>query len=160
MLLTLALTMPSAACGGLFCNVLQPVVQDAERIVFAIDEGQRTIDMHVQISYDGEADEFAWIIPVPERPELFLSNQFLFDSLAVSAAPRFNLTFRTEGRCMEQQLPPGREERRIGRPARRAYPSRGGAAPRPAGTLRNPDPRRVLHRRCHGLPSQRWLRHS
>jgi hypothetical protein len=56
---------PSAAqaCGGLFCNVAQPVNQSAERILFAKD-GDR-VHMHVQIAYQGPPTEFGWLLPAP-----------------------------------------------------------------------------------------------
>jgi hypothetical protein len=54
------------ACGGLFCSST-PVDQSAERIVFKIRPDGRT-DMIVQISYQGEAADFAWLLPLGEPP--------------------------------------------------------------------------------------------
>jgi hypothetical protein len=59
---------PSAACGGLFCSST-PIDQTAEHIVFAVN-GDSTITAYVQISYAGQRDAFAWIIPVPSNPVL------------------------------------------------------------------------------------------
>ncbi|MEM6930409.1 MAG: DUF2330 domain-containing protein, partial [Myxococcota bacterium] len=73
-----AMTTDALACGGLFCNIAQPVLQNAERIVFEIDREQEIVETHVQISYEGPAEEFAWVVPVAAEPDLFLSTQGLF----------------------------------------------------------------------------------
>jgi len=89
---------PASACGGLFCNNAAPVVQEAERIVFGVEEpGQ--IEMHVQVFYQGEAEDFAWIVPVPAEPTVFLSNQDLFDRLSTTTGPVYRLNPTTEGVC-------------------------------------------------------------
>jgi MYXO-CTERM domain-containing protein len=89
----------AAACGGFFCNQAQPVVQNAERVVFDIDEDEGIVETHVQITYEGPSSEFAWIVPAPSEPELFLSTDALFDTLAVQLAPTFLLNTIEEGRC-------------------------------------------------------------
>ena len=62
----------AVACGGLFCNtiapILEPVEQNAERILFEVGEDQ--ITTIVEIGYTGEPDEFSWVVPVPEVPTL------------------------------------------------------------------------------------------
>ena len=93
------LASPALACGGLFCNTAQPVVQNAERIVFAVDQQNDVVDTHVQIFYEGPSDEFAWIVPVAQQPELFVSTQALFDQLAVRSGPIFSLNTVIEGNC-------------------------------------------------------------
>ena len=69
------------ACGGFFCSQ-SPVDQNAERIIFAInDDG--TTDMIVQIAYAGSSDDFAWLVPlvnVPDKDKLDT-----FPDLAISA---------------------------------------------------------------------------
>jgi hypothetical protein len=55
------------ACGGFFCSST-PVDQNAERIVFKVRDDGRT-DMIVQISYQGKAEDFAWILPLAEPPK-------------------------------------------------------------------------------------------
>ena len=64
---------PALACGGFFCNPAAPVLQAAERIVFAIDRDAGEVEMHVQITYTGPSEDFAWIVPVPRAPEIGLS---------------------------------------------------------------------------------------
>ncbi|MBX2803404.1 MAG: DUF2330 domain-containing protein [Myxococcales bacterium] len=98
-LIAAGLSSPAFACGGLFCNTAQPVIQNAERIVFSIDRESGFVDTHVQIFYEGPADEFAWIVPVPGEPELFTSSEALFDNLAFASGPIFQLNTVIEGRC-------------------------------------------------------------
>ena len=64
-------TAPASACVGFACDnpAAPPVLQAAERIVFGIDPDSGEVEMHVQVSYTGQ-HEFAWIVPVPEPPEL------------------------------------------------------------------------------------------
>jgi len=81
------------ACGGTFCsnasNQPLPVDQSAERIVFEV-EGDRTC-AHVQVDYEGEPEEFAWIIPVPRSVEVTESTRQLFFDLASQTTPTFLL---------------------------------------------------------------------
>ena len=86
----LALFAPATAyaCGGFFCQNA-PMDQSAERIVFAIDEDTGTVDTHVQIFYQGTAEQFAWVVPAPAEPELFLSTDALFQQLQWQTAPIF-----------------------------------------------------------------------
>ncbi|MEM9071241.1 MAG: DUF2330 domain-containing protein [Myxococcota bacterium] len=55
------------ACGGFFCGQ-QPVDQSAERIVFAVDREAGTTDMIVQIAFQGDAADFAWVVPLADVP--------------------------------------------------------------------------------------------
>jgi hypothetical protein len=101
-LLTLALLAaptPALACGGFFCNRDEPVDQSGEKIVFAIDETAGKVEVHVQIAYQGEAEDFAWVLPAPTQPELFLSTERLFQVLEWSTAPNFQLNWVEEGEC-------------------------------------------------------------
>jgi hypothetical protein len=64
---TMALARPVAlACGGFFCSST-PVDQNAERVVFKIRDDGKT-DMVVQITYQGKAEDFAWLLPLAEPP--------------------------------------------------------------------------------------------
>ena len=58
---------PADACGGFFCSAA-PVDQSAERILFAVDREAGTTEMVVQITYQGEDEDFAWVLPVGEVP--------------------------------------------------------------------------------------------
>ena len=64
-LLTVLLSSQSAqACGGLFCQN-SPVDQNAERIIFTQNK-DGTVTAIIQIQYTGFAEDFSWILPIPE----------------------------------------------------------------------------------------------
>jgi len=77
--LLLSLMSPAHACGGLFCQSLdEPVDQSGEKIVFEVDEDEGKTTMDVLVSYQGPAEEFAWIVPVAGVPQLGISDPRLF----------------------------------------------------------------------------------
>ncbi len=89
--------LPAQACGGFFCN-RQPIEQSGENIVFAV-EGDGTIETHIQILYQGTAEDFAWIVPVPAVPELGVSTNALFQQVRQSTNPSFPVEYERTGRC-------------------------------------------------------------
>lgn len=96
---------PALACGGFFCNNSAPIDQSAERIVFAVDPAG-DVTMHVQIAYSGASDHFAWIVPVAGQPDLFVSSDALFTTLAQMTQPTFTLQYTSTGGC-DAMWPPG-----------------------------------------------------
>src|SRR5687768_5389281 len=83
----------ASACGGFFCsNVTQPVYQAGEQIAFSIDR-DGTVTAVVQITWQGPAESFAWIVPVPEAPEIDTGTNALFEGLNAATA----VTFATQG---------------------------------------------------------------
>lgn len=88
---------PAWACGGFFCDRTVPVEQNRERIVFGIDEDEGLVEVHVQVSYEGDAERFAWVVPVQGVPQVGLSTQALFDVLPNATQPRFTLQPQTLG---------------------------------------------------------------
>jgi len=56
------------ACGGFFCS-RSPVDQTAEHIIFTVN-ADHTVTAYVQIQYEGDKDNFAWIVPAPGVPAL------------------------------------------------------------------------------------------
>ena len=80
---------PAHACGGFFCNNLNRVDQAGESIIFGVDEEAAQVTMHVQVAYEGEADEFSWVVPVRGVPEVFLSTSTLFAELPRMATPGY-----------------------------------------------------------------------
>ena len=69
---------PAGACGGFFCTAI-PVDQAAERIIFTMDEG--TITTYVQINYVGQAEDFAWVLPMPAVPKVDTAEMTMFRDL-------------------------------------------------------------------------------
>jgi hypothetical protein len=74
-----------------------PVVQAGERIAFAIDNGQVTA--HIQIQYSGDAQDFGWLLPLPQVPTLDLGTDELFNQLIAQTQPKYKLTRVYEGNC-------------------------------------------------------------
>jgi len=92
------------ACGGTFCDTgptAMPVDQTGESIAFWLDEtgDEPYTEAHIQIQYDGNAEDFAWIIPVMEVPEVLVGSQPLFDNLLAATIPTFTTTNTTIGDC-------------------------------------------------------------
>ena len=81
------------ACGGFFCQNV-PVDQAGEQIVFR-QQGS-TITAMVRILYTGDAEEFSWVVPVPNTPELSVGSDGLFDQLDFQTRPQFLLEQRGE----------------------------------------------------------------
>ena len=94
----LSLTMISTqchACGGFFCELV-PINQAAEQIVFRQADGETTA--MVRILYSGAAENFGWVLPVPETPTLSIGSDGTFVELEALTRPQFQLT-RTGEAC-------------------------------------------------------------
>ena len=68
-----------------------PPIQNAERIIFI--EGEGTTEAIVQIQYQGDPDDFAWVVPVLGRPTLGTADPALFDDLDSMTSPTFQFQF-------------------------------------------------------------------
>ena len=93
-LLSVFILLPASfsfACGGLFCDTTTPVNQAAERILFAPDPDEDLMHMHVLIQYEGPAEQFGWLLPVPPGTSFGLSRQALFSELDSRYQPTFRL---------------------------------------------------------------------
>jgi MYXO-CTERM domain-containing protein len=82
------------ACGGTFCDAAlptsMPVDQTGETILFALDNGY--VEAHVQIDYDGgDANEFAWLVPVPEIPEVEVGSWRLVQAVLDGTRPVYGV---------------------------------------------------------------------
>lgn len=87
------LAPPSAsACGGFFCS-LAPINQAGEQIVFK--QKGNTITALVQIQYQGDSSEFAWVVPVPgtdpDNLNLSIGSELVFQPLEQATRPQFSL---------------------------------------------------------------------
>jgi hypothetical protein len=110
-LLSLSLAMvvgmtstPAHACGGTFCDngpQVMPVDQTGESIIFWIDHSgaEPHTEAHIQIQYEGDAESFAWIIPVTAVPEVLVGSQALFDNMLQATVPTFTINTTTIGDC-------------------------------------------------------------
>jgi uncharacterized protein DUF2330 len=66
-----------------------PVVQAGERILFA-HEGDQVI-AYIQIKYQGAADQFGWLVPLPSIPTLEVGTDELFSTLDSTTLPQYQL---------------------------------------------------------------------
>ncbi|MCX4247934.1 DUF2330 domain-containing protein [Paraliomyxa miuraensis] len=91
----------ASACGGTFCDSgpgAMPVDQTGETILFAIDNGY--VEAHVQIEYDGgDAEQFAWVVPVPAIPELEVGSWRLVQAALDSTRPVYG--YQNQAECEE-----------------------------------------------------------
>jgi hypothetical protein len=71
-------------------SVATPVVQAGERILFAEDQGMVTA--YIQIKYQGSADTFGWLVPLPSVPTLQLGTDEVFTQLNNTTTPDYRLT--------------------------------------------------------------------
>jgi hypothetical protein len=82
---------PAHACG---CFALPspatPVVQAGERILFAKDGND--VVATIQVQYQGAADRFAWLVPLPAIPRVELGTNELFKNLDALTNPELRLT--------------------------------------------------------------------
>ncbi len=102
------------ACGGMVCGETPPpdvppdtftpgtpVNQAGETVIYA-KEPDGTLVMTVQIRYEGNSDDFVWILPVPVVPEIGVGSDSSFDALQQFTEPRFTLgPLVTTGTCRE-----------------------------------------------------------
>lgn len=98
---SLSQVRPAEACGGFFCNNL-PIEQSAEHIAFGVDvdsSGNVAIETHVQISFKGSAQDFAWVVPLHARPTLDVGTEALFSYLDGATQPYFNLKYDEGSTC-------------------------------------------------------------
>jgi hypothetical protein len=86
------------ACGGLFCSgggqtstSTVFVNQTAERIVF-VDNPDGTVTAIIQIVYEGPADRFAWLLPVPGVPDVAVSSTVVLDALQQATNPQYQVS--------------------------------------------------------------------
>ena len=93
-----ALLSPSAAsaCGGFFCSQV-PVDQVGEQILFAV-EGTN-VTAHIQVAYQGDAESFSWVLPLPSLPTLGVGTDMLFTALRGATDPRFLLNWEYVDGC-------------------------------------------------------------
>ena len=82
-LLTGLLLIPSTtalADGGFFNDIGQDIYQPSQKAVIFFADGRE--DLILSVRYEGNADEFAWVIPVPARPSVEVADPEIFWELA------------------------------------------------------------------------------
>lgn len=97
--LVTALGGPSiaAACGCFSPPVPPPdssnyaVNQQAEQIIFEVNEEDGTVTAHVMILYQGDPAQFGWLLPAPNVPQLDLSEEFAFAIIDEMTRPQVSV---------------------------------------------------------------------
>lgn len=88
-----AMPQTAEACGGTFCDgggpIPMPVDQSGENILFVRDGG--FVEAHIQIQYQGEAQNFAWVIPLLAVPEFSVGSEPLFQGLLNGTVPTYTV---------------------------------------------------------------------
>ncbi len=74
-----------------------PIVQAGERIVFGMENGN--VVAHIQVQYSGSADEFGWLLPLPELPEISVGTDELFTRIIATTQPLYRLDREYFGDC-------------------------------------------------------------
>ena len=90
------------ACGGFFCNQSQPINQADENIVFS-SNGDGTVTAIIQIRYQGPSEKFAWLLPVPGKPDVGVSSSTVFQRLTGATNPNYNRDVTVEGTCKQPE---------------------------------------------------------
>ena len=84
-----ALPQTASACGGTFCDSPNPasaVEQTGETIMFVFDGD--FVEAHVQIEYEGgDASQFAWLVPLPQVPEVEVGSWRLIENSLNATVP-------------------------------------------------------------------------
>lgn len=89
------------ACGGFFCSRV-PIDQSGERIVFGVHNG--AVEAHIQIQYQGAAEKFSWVVPMPALPTLGVGSPMIFTYLDGRTRPSFQLDWQNS--CGTRGIPP------------------------------------------------------
>jgi MYXO-CTERM domain-containing protein len=103
--LALPLVTPSQAraCGGTFCDntaVPMPVDQRGEDILFVQDGPE--FEVHIRIEYEGEAERFAWLVPLQAVPQVSVGSEPLFLQLSEATAPSWTRSHGYE--CPDEDI--------------------------------------------------------
>jgi MYXO-CTERM domain-containing protein len=96
-LLCVMIPAVSFACGGFFCSFNRPVNQVGEQILFSV-EGTK-VTAQIQIQYQGEAENFSWVLPLPAVPDVTVGTDQIFQALRAITDPRFEIDWQNEEGC-------------------------------------------------------------
>ena len=111
--------LPSAAwaCGGCFAPAppgsdprtpAPPgLVQSAERVLFVQDPATKKTRVWIEIRYNGPAQDFAWVLPLPKAPKVGVGSSWLLDRLDLATMPRFFNSAQADENCADYQAASG-----------------------------------------------------
>ncbi|MCA9706141.1 MAG: DUF2330 domain-containing protein [Myxococcales bacterium] len=99
---------PAQACGGMFCDAgpqSMPVDQSGENILFILDGD--TVEVHIQIQYEGDPEQFAWVIPLTAIPDFSIGSEQLFQNLLAGTVPTYGFDTSQDACMMPANRFPG-----------------------------------------------------
>ena len=76
----------ASACGGCFAPPETPSIVNSHRMAVKITSAETIL--WDQIRYDGDPQDFAWVLPMPEVGAVELAEEGFFDALELSTAPQ------------------------------------------------------------------------
>ena len=79
MLLSIAV-VPALADGAFFALLGDDIFQPSQKAIILYENNRE--DLILAVKYEGNADEFAWVIPVPNYPDIDVSDPDLFRELS------------------------------------------------------------------------------
>ncbi|MFO7974767.1 MAG: DUF2330 domain-containing protein [Candidatus Hydrogenedentota bacterium] len=94
-LCSLQLCYPSFADGGLFQLQIgdEPTVETAQRALLHVQEADADaanayrIDFYLDVAYEGDGGDFAWVVPTPTLPTVSMVEEGFFDELDALTRP-------------------------------------------------------------------------
>ena len=84
-LLLLTTATPVLADGGFFPDSMYRDLYESEQkavILYGNSTGNYTEQLILSVSFEGDAEDFAWVIPVPNLPEIAVTDAGLFSELS------------------------------------------------------------------------------
>src|SRR5687767_3767527 len=144
----------ASACGGFFCSQV-PVIQTGEQIIFAIDDEKDTVDVLINISYQGPAEDFSWVLPLTDAPQdLRIGSNWAFVQVNRITTPQFQFSeIIEEGVCGSSGGFGGRggDANQASEPSAPPAPDEGGVqvllrkavGPYDSVVIRSPDPEEI-----------------
>ena len=88
MLLSTGISVPVYADGGLFRpqeHIDEELYETGQKAIIVYQDNIET--MVLQVKYEGNVDDFAWVVPVPGYPTVNVTSAQLFEDLAYATAP-------------------------------------------------------------------------
>jgi len=100
--LTLGLLVPSAAWadGCFFPPIGRDITEPSQIAAIFYSDGQE--DLIIQVSYEGEVEDFAWVVPVPSLPEIKAENFEIFSELSNLTTPSYYYELGRRGDMLKE----------------------------------------------------------
>ena len=89
----IALIVEAWACGGLVGSLEEEIFSDAQSVVLELMEEEAAVEITYKIQYEGDAEDFGWVIPVPgELISIEQRGLQIFERLEAVSDPKINTT--------------------------------------------------------------------